>query len=753
MKYKLYGTSRIPKDKAATFNYKAYETESIDELVGYVNTHAILPCAVDKGHRKKDNVKEIYNWIRLDVDVEGEAEKIDVALKDMMYIKKPSTSHAKYPYKWHYLIPIEGVSQDYDEYKLQYAQFLNDFNIDLKDTSLSSVVQNTNPMKGKAGIALTEVNKGGVWTASKMKIKKRLGLEKTHSNVTKASVKSALDKVGFEQGDYDSTYKKWLVVGMALYDWCPKRGFKLWDKWSRLDGDSYDGSTNKKWDDFANSMTGDVTIGTLMHLAYGDKVDVDEVFGGDDGALVIVNSKEKKKSSSEVLKEEIKEIEREKGNIEYPPSLFPVSIRDYMQETTSMLGLNFSASVPYTMIMLSQLLGDRVKIRMAGAWTHTPIIWGLNIAGAGVGKSPLMKKLSFPLWDIQKRRKKKHEEESKDYQYDIHLHNKALKAGDATPEDEPEKPVLSMVIMDEFTVESLYDQLESDDGVMVWKDELKGLFIQNEKTDILRTKMISAWSGQSIIRNTKTQGANILIDPYVRVGGNVQPEVVKQILRDNKSGFNADGFIVRFQLIAHLKKVRSVWGDDSIDEGINPFSQNSFGEVCDRLARATKEKMLTLSAEADRVLRAYMRTVEVSVEEATSNFEQEFISKIGSLLGSIIVILHELEAKKKNTVVSADTVEKAIAITEVARDNATYLYSTEKREVFEAESAEEHIEEWLASSTGKKHLGKKGQNMGVSGFVRYLNNKVNNKQILDYFEASKNFRVLKQGRGFKITKS
>ena len=48
------------------------------------------------------------------------------ALKKVFYIKKPSTSHEKYPYKWHYLIPIENVTQNYDGYKLQYHKFLAD---------------------------------------------------------------------------------------------------------------------------------------------------------------------------------------------------------------------------------------------------------------------------------------------------------------------------------------------------------------------------------------------------------------------------------------------------------------------------------------------------------------------------------------------------------------------------------------------------------------------------------------------------
>ncbi len=106
MEYKLYGSSKIPKDKAATFNFKPFETDDLKEVVKFINTHSVIPCSVEDGHRLKNNVKGIYPWIRLDIDVKGEARAIDKALKGIQYIKKPSTSHLKHPYKWHYFIPI-----------------------------------------------------------------------------------------------------------------------------------------------------------------------------------------------------------------------------------------------------------------------------------------------------------------------------------------------------------------------------------------------------------------------------------------------------------------------------------------------------------------------------------------------------------------------------------------------------------------------------------------------------------------------
>jgi hypothetical protein len=302
-----------------------------------------------------------------------------------------------------------------------------------------------------------------------------------------------------------------------------------------------------------------------------------------------------------------------------------------------------------------------------------------------------------------------------------------------------------MIIMDEFTPEALYDQLEDNKaGIMVWKDELKGMFIQNEKTDILRTKLISAWSGQNITRNTKTQGVNILVDPYVRVGGNVQPEVVKQILSDNKSGFNADGFIVRFQMIAHLNKNGFTWNPDA-----NAFAKDEFVTACRKVYKQETEKILIFDDEGERTIEKFMRGIDTDVSNAASNFEKEYLSKLGSLLGSVMVILHQLTEKKKECVISSGTIKKAINITNTATANAFHLFDIERRENIENANAENVIGTWVKNH-GKKNFKKHGGEITLATIKNHLNGKVTTIQIQEFFENDEDYEVVKSGRGSKV---
>ena len=276
--YTLYGTSKIPKGKAATFGYQLFETKKPKKLLEYINTHAIIPSAVEKGHRLTKHVVQIFDWIRLDLDGKGELKKVEKRLKNVEYFKKPSTSNdgKTNTHKWHIFVPIENASQSYDAYKLQYHNFLAEHKIEIQDVSLSSVVQNTNP-RGKDGIKRSSYHKGKIWVAPTLKAPKRKKLKEKHSDVSKADVKRKLmsitkhvdrnehgDRVKGSQG---AGYEEFLKIGMALYDWCPKRGFKLYKKWAEKTGSYYADVVTDKWDDFERgSLSGEVTIGSLFTM-------------------------------------------------------------------------------------------------------------------------------------------------------------------------------------------------------------------------------------------------------------------------------------------------------------------------------------------------------------------------------------------------------------------------------------------------------------------------------------------------------
>ena len=167
----MSGTNKIPKKKAATFNYVARELKDESEFIEYINSNAICPAKFKGGYRRYDNVEEIYPWIRFDVDVEGEAELLEERIKDYYYIKKPSTNNDKDNYKWHYHVAATGMHKtDVSKFNWQSLRFCEDHGIKLHDMRTTKVcVQNLNPyMSGKKlkkAVQLTKINKGQIYKA------------------------------------------------------------------------------------------------------------------------------------------------------------------------------------------------------------------------------------------------------------------------------------------------------------------------------------------------------------------------------------------------------------------------------------------------------------------------------------------------------------------------------------------------------------------------------------------------------------
>jgi len=161
-------TKKIPRGgKAATFGYKPYKAANKKDFVDTINSHAIIGCDVEKGHRANEFVTEIYDLVKYDVDEKGEAQVLEKILEKagLFYVKKPSTNNHKHPYKWHYLVGVIGADNDPYKYKWQVRQMNEALGISLKDMRATEVVtQNLNPYRNgkhvKKAKKLTKVHKG-----------------------------------------------------------------------------------------------------------------------------------------------------------------------------------------------------------------------------------------------------------------------------------------------------------------------------------------------------------------------------------------------------------------------------------------------------------------------------------------------------------------------------------------------------------------------------------------------------------------
>lgn len=85
-------------------------------------------------------------------------------------------------------------------------------------------------------------------------------------NVEEAHILQLLEKL-----DPNTSHDEWCDIGMALHNWHPIEGLRLWEEWSQP-GETYkEGLTESKWRSFEN--TGGITLGTLFHKVKGAEYD------------------------------------------------------------------------------------------------------------------------------------------------------------------------------------------------------------------------------------------------------------------------------------------------------------------------------------------------------------------------------------------------------------------------------------------------------------------------------------------------
>jgi rubrerythrin len=96
-------------DKGKRIYSKGFKPETVafDEVAGVMNTKAVAAVDFKSGKRNVSNIAEAYPVILEDFDQPGAYEYFEQCLinANIAYIRVPSRSYARYPYKFHYLIP------------------------------------------------------------------------------------------------------------------------------------------------------------------------------------------------------------------------------------------------------------------------------------------------------------------------------------------------------------------------------------------------------------------------------------------------------------------------------------------------------------------------------------------------------------------------------------------------------------------------------------------------------------------------
>lgn len=256
-----------------------------------------------------------------------------------------------------------------------------------------------------------------------------------------------------------------------------------------------------------------------------------------------------------------KTIEEIPSDIVFPIDIFPESIKNYILLCKNTLNSNIDYMGCSFLWLLSLIIGNSLKVRVKGGWIESAVVWISLVGEAGIGKTPSISRVIYPLEKINNREIKKYIKNLKLYEAYNDLDKKEKQNN-----EEVKRPSKSQMIVSDFTIEAITDlHEESKNAVGVFCDELAGWYKDMNKyragSDL--EFWLSSWSNKGIAMNRKTAKSSFVESPILPVLGGIQPKILTQFFTEENKD---NGFIDRMLTTFPDAIVENYNEDDLSDE-------------------------------------------------------------------------------------------------------------------------------------------------------------------------------------------
>jgi hypothetical protein len=301
-----------------------------------------------------------------------------------------------------------------------------------------------------------------------------------------------------------------------------------------------------------------------------------------------------------VKKIEIERPEIKQEELEFPIDVFPDEIQAFLIQNQKTLNHSIDYMGCTLLWCIAIAVGNSAKIEVKTGWRESANIWIGLIGRAGLGKTPSISAISYPL-------EKKNAFEIKHYmnEYRKWKEYSNLTVKEKKDHEEIKEPVRSQFIVNDVTVEALADLHEDIPlGIAIMKDELNGWLKDMNKykqgSDL--EFWLSCWSNKAANLTRKTAKSSFIESPLMPVLGGIQPGIFGQIsTSENKD----NGFLDRL-LVSFPEKEIENYNRNSINQDVldwwdsmlcqffeqmkkNVHTINKFGEIEPRILRLSKD--------------------------------------------------------------------------------------------------------------------------------------------------------------------
>lgn len=255
-----------------------------------------------------------------------------------------------------------------------------------------------------------------------------------------------------------------------------------------------------------------------------------------------VQYKELEKAIIPKEKIEIKEMD-------FPIDIFPKLVQTYILDCKEKLQMNVDYMGCSLLWLISLITGNSYDVEVKKGWKEKAVIWLALVGNAGIGKTPSINKITFPINKINLKNQKKYHEAKTEFEEFNKLSKKEKQELFGT-NYQMKEPVNTQMVVNDITLEALIDlHQNNENGIGVLKDELAGWLKDMNKyragSDL--EFWLSSWSGQSVSVNRMTRKGGFVEYPFISVLGGIQPSIFDNLTtEENKENGFMDRLLISY---------------------------------------------------------------------------------------------------------------------------------------------------------------------------------------------------------------
>lgn len=248
--------------------------------------------------------------------------------------------------------------------------------------------------------------------------------------------------------------------------------------------------------------------------------------------------------------------------IDFPIEIYPTEIQNYILECSKTLDSSIDYMGASFLWLLSVIVGNSIKVEVKKGWLENATVWVSCVGKAGLGKTPSINNIIFPLKKINNKEIKNYIKERQKYEAYEKLDKKEKETSEVIKE-----PIKTQFIVNDVTLEALVElHEENKNAIGVFKDELAGFFKDMNKyrqgSDL--EFWLSSWSNQGVSVNRKTAKSSFVESPIIPILGGIQPTILTQFFTEENKD---NGFIDRILLVFPELEIE-LYNDKEMQESI-----------------------------------------------------------------------------------------------------------------------------------------------------------------------------------------